>query len=194
VNDIQVTLRGNVASEPRHVRFDDGNTLTSFRLASNSRYFDRKRNEWVDRGTVFVAVTCRRSLASNAAASVRKGHPLVVTGRLWERLWSSNGRSGRSMEVDATTVGHDLAYGTTEFVRIVRAARIETVKDVQGDRMAYLLARDAEQAGELSPTDISDLTVFDAPPARPSPQAAHAFGYFPGRPVPAGGRRAGCMR
>jgi single-strand DNA-binding protein len=162
MNDIRVTLRGNVASEPRHVRFDDGNILTSFRLASTARYFDRDRREWVDRETTYMSVICRRAMASNAAASVRKGHPLVVTGKLRERFWSSNGRSGQSLEVEADTLGHDLAYGTTEFVRIVRAERVEKVQDPDGDKMAYLLAGDAEaEAAERSVTDVSGLTVLD---------------------------------
>jgi single-strand DNA-binding protein len=162
MNDIRVTLRGNVAGEPRHVRFDDGNILTSFRLASTARYFDRDRREWVDRETTYMSVICRRAMASNAAASVRKGHPLVVTGKLRERFWSSNGRSGQYLEVEADTLGHDLAYGTTEFVRIVRAERVEKVQDPDGDKMAYLLAGDAEaEAAERSVTDVSGLTVLD---------------------------------
>ena len=161
MNDIQVTVRGNVASEPRHVHFDDGNTLTSFRLASTARYFDRDRREWVDRDTTYVSVICRKAMASNAAASVRKGHPVVVTGRLRERFWSSNGRSGQSLEIDAATLGHDLAYGTTEFVRIVRAERVE-VKDLDGEKMAYLLAEDAaDEAAHQSIADVSGLTVLD---------------------------------
>ncbi|HST82052.1 MAG TPA: single-stranded DNA-binding protein [Kineosporiaceae bacterium] len=123
MNEIQVTLRGNVASEPRHVRFDDGNSLTSFRLASTVRRYDRERQEWVDRGTTYVNVTCRKAMAVNAATSVRKGQPMVVTGKLTERYWSANGRSGQTLEIHAEGLGHDLSYGTAEFARIVRAER-----------------------------------------------------------------------
>lgn len=121
MNEIQVTLRGNVASDPRYVRFDDGNVLTSFRLASTVRRFDRDRQEWVDRGTTFVNVTCRRAMAVNAATSVRKGQPMVVTGRLTERFWSAKGRSGQTLEIQADGLGHDLTYGTSQFARIARA-------------------------------------------------------------------------
>jgi single-strand DNA-binding protein len=123
MNEIQVTLRGNVASEPRHVRFDDGNSLTSFRLASTVRRYDRERQEWVDRGTTYVNVTCRKAMAVNAASSVHKGQPMVVTGKLTERYWSANGRSGQTLEIHAEGLGHDLSYGTAEFARIARAER-----------------------------------------------------------------------
>jgi single-strand DNA-binding protein len=162
VNDIHVTLRGNVASEPRQMRFDDGGTVTSFRLASNSRRYDRVRREWVDRGTTYVSVTCRRAMALNAAASLLKGQPVVVTGRLRERFWSSNGRSGQTLEVDAETLGHDLSFGTTQFVRIVRAERVEPAKDREGDELAYLLAKEAaEEAAQAGPADVTGLIVLD---------------------------------
>jgi single-strand DNA-binding protein len=152
MNDIQVILRGNVASEPRHVRFDDGGTVTSFRFASTSRRFDPERQRWVNRDTTYVDVNCRKAMASNAAASVRKGHPLVVTGRLRERFWSSNGRSGQTMVIEADTVGHDLTYGTTEFVRIVQSERGQE-------------AQDPEAAGGPI-TDVSSLVVLDDEPER----------------------------
>ncbi len=123
MNDIQVVLRGNLASDPRFVQFDDGNTVTSFRLASTSSWFDRERNTWVDRRTTYVSVNCRRALADSARQSLRKGHPVVVTGRLWERAWVKEDRSGRTLEVEAETVGHDLTFGISAFTRVVRASR-----------------------------------------------------------------------
>jgi single-strand DNA-binding protein len=142
MNDIHVTLRGNVATAPKHLQFEDGNTLTSFRLASNSRYRDRERHEWVDRGTTYVTVNCRWAMAANVAASVRKGHPVVVTGTLRERFWTSGDRSGQSLVVEAVTIGHDLSYGTTEFVRAERS-------------------HEAEPNAGRAPVDVSGLTVLD---------------------------------
>jgi single-strand DNA-binding protein len=162
VNDIQVSLRGNVATEPKQLHFDDGNSLTSFRLASNARWFDRDRREWIDRGTTYVSVNCRRAMGLNAIASVRKGQPVVVTGRLQEKSWSSNGQSGRSLTIEAETLGHDLSFGTTEFTRIVRTERNGTVGARVDDQMAYLLAQEAaaEQVGRDA-TDVTGLVVLD---------------------------------
>jgi single-strand DNA-binding protein len=145
MNDIHVTLRGNVATTPKHLQFEDGNTLTSFRLASNSRYRDRERHEWVDRGTTYVTVNCRWAMAANVARSVRKGHPVVVTGTLRERFWTSGERSGQSLVVEAVTIGHDLSYGTSDFVRIARAERIQGGDPSTG----------------RAPVDVSGLTVLD---------------------------------
>ena len=145
MNEIQVTVRGNVATEPKHLRFDDGNTLTTFRLASNERVLDRERNEWIERATTYVTVNCRRALASNVANSVRKGQPVMVTGRLRERFWTSNERSGQTLVVEAATLGHDLTYGATEFVRIARVEHVRTV---------------TESADDLAATDVTGFTVL----------------------------------
>jgi single-strand DNA-binding protein len=149
MNEIQVTLRGNVATEPRHVRFDDGSTLTSFRLASTARRYDWERREWVDRGTTFVNVICRRAMANNAASSVRKGQPLLVTGRLTERHWSSNERTGHTLEIQAVGLGHDLSFGTSQFSRIVQAERVRPPIDVSGLSEAEL-DEGTGSAGETS--------------------------------------------
>lgn len=123
MNDIQVVLRGNLASDPRLMQFDDGKKVTSFRLASTSSWFDREHSVWVDRRTTFVSVNCRRALANSAMQSLRKGHPVVITGRLWERSWVKEDRSGRTLEVEAETIGHDLTFGISAFTRFARPAQ-----------------------------------------------------------------------
>jgi single-strand DNA-binding protein len=124
VNATIITVRGHVVSEPRHVQFDDGNAVASFRLASNERRFDRERREWVDVNTTFYTVNCRRGAAANAATSLRRGQPVIVQGRLRERVWTKDDRSGRSTEIEADGLGHDLTFGTSAFTRVVRVERL----------------------------------------------------------------------
>ncbi len=144
MNEIQVTVRGNVTSEPRQVRFDDGNIVTSFRLASTARRFDSQSREWIDAGTTFLNVNCRKWMASNAASSLSKGQPVIVTGKLRERAWEKNGRSGHSLEIEADGLGHDLAKGISQFSRVVRSEQLRTSSDEQAERMAMQIAEDEE--------------------------------------------------
>jgi single-strand DNA-binding protein len=168
VNDIQVVLRGNIASDPRFVQFDDGNCVTSFRLASTSSWFDRERNTWVDRRTTYVSVNCRRALATSAEQSLHKGHPVVITGRLWERAWTKDDRSGRTLEVEAETVGHDLTFGVSAFTRFTRERHagepVGTPREVRGvderDPDAAAVYGAVREIGEPV-TDVSGLTVLD---------------------------------
>jgi len=108
-----------VATTPRHLVTQDGLPITSFRLASSQRRFDRNQNRWIDGETNWFTVTSFRQLAINTSESVNKGDRIVVTGKLRVRDWDNGERSGTSVEVDADAVGHDLSWGTATFVRAI---------------------------------------------------------------------------
>lgn len=117
MNDIPITVVGNVCSDPNTNPTSGGVPRTTFRVASNPRRF--KDGVWVDGDPTFVTVICFRALAENIAGSVRKGDPVLVTGRLRTREWTGE-QKGLSVEIDATSVGFDLARGTAVFARIRR--------------------------------------------------------------------------
>jgi single-strand DNA-binding protein len=139
VNETIVTLVGNVASDVRHGVTKDELSMASFRVASSTRRYDRAKGGWMDADTIFATVTCWRSLAEHVAASVRRGDPVLVTGRLKLRSYNGdNGGSRTSIEVDASAVGHNLTWGTSMF-RKTTSARAESTSD--RDAMAELVAQ-----------------------------------------------------
>jgi single-strand DNA-binding protein len=163
MNEIQVTIRGNITSEPRQVRFDDGNIVTSFRVASNARRYDGQTRQWVNAGTTFVNVNCRRGMAVNVANSLSKGQPVLVTGKLRERAWEKDGRSGRSLEIEADGLGHDLAWGTSEFTRVVRVETLQSNAERQAEEMAYRLSQDdGELDDELDGAELDGAELDGA--------------------------------
>ena len=113
------TVSGLVATTPRHLVTQEGLPITSFRLASSKRRFDRTKKIWVEGETNWFTITSFRQLAINSAASISKGDRIVVSGRLKIRDWDNGERSGTSVEVDAESLGHDLVWGTAEFSRTV---------------------------------------------------------------------------
>lgn len=115
-----ITLTGLVATVPHAVSSDDKVPFTSFRLASNQRYFDRRTSEWVAGETNWYTVTAFRALALNAGASVHKGDRVLVTGRLKIRRWESGGKTGTSVDVEADSIGHDLVWGTAQYARTIQ--------------------------------------------------------------------------
>jgi single-strand DNA-binding protein len=117
LNEPMMTVVGNVAQELRHVTTEQGVPITTFRMASTRRQYDRAVGRWVDGETTFFNVTCWRHMAENVWASVSKGDPVVVIGRLRVRSWEREGYRGNAVEVDAYTVGHDLNRGTSAFRR-----------------------------------------------------------------------------
>jgi single-strand DNA-binding protein len=113
------TVSGLVATTPRHLVTQEGLPITSFRLASSKRRFDKTKKIWVEGETNWFTITSFRQLAINSAASISKGDRIVVAGRLKVRDWDNGERSGTSVEVDAESLGHDLVWGTAEFSRTV---------------------------------------------------------------------------
>jgi single-strand DNA-binding protein len=134
-----ISVSGLVATTPRHVVTPDGLPITSFRLASAQRRFDRAQQRWIDADTNWFTVTAFRQLAINSSQSISKGDRVVITGRLRVRDWDNGERSGTSVEIEADSLGHDLGWGTTEFVRTV-------------------LVRDADEASDTSslPESVDD--------------------------------------
>lgn len=116
-----ITVMGNVAGDPEFKITAGGLAVVNFRLGSAQRRLDRPTGTWVDDGTNWYNVSAFRGLAEHIAASVTKGQPLVVTGRLRLRPWEAGGKKGVSIDIDADTVGHDLRWGTTTYTKQVTA-------------------------------------------------------------------------
>ncbi|MBI1759402.1 MAG: single-stranded DNA-binding protein [Actinobacteria bacterium] len=121
MNETTVTVVGNLTEDPKLRRTEAGVDVLNFYLASNARRRDRETGEWVDAESLFLRVTCWRQLASNVMDSLRRGDPVVVTGRLFTRQFEVDGQRRSSFELEAAAIGHDLTRGVTVFRRTRRA-------------------------------------------------------------------------
>jgi single-strand DNA-binding protein len=115
----QIHVAGIVATTPRHLVTQDGLPITSFRLAASQRRYDKAQNKWIDGETNWYTITSFRQLAVNASQSISKGDRISVAGRIRVRDWDNGDRAGTSVEVEATHLGHDLAWGTSVYTRSV---------------------------------------------------------------------------
>ena len=113
------SVTGLVATTPRHLVTQDGLPITSFRLAASTKKFDKQANRWTEGETNWFTVTSFRQLAINSATSVSKGDRVLVMGKLRVRDWDNGERAGTSVEIEAETLGHDLVWGSSTFVRTV---------------------------------------------------------------------------
>lgn len=120
-----ITLTGLVATVPRHMVTAEGLPISSFRLASTQRRFDRAQERWVDGDTNWYTITTFRQLAMNVSTSIQKGERVVVTGRLRIREWATGEKTGTNIEVDADAVGHDLSWGTAIFRRSISSTIVD---------------------------------------------------------------------
>ncbi len=156
MNEAFVTFQGWVGNDVVHRETNRGN-VANFRVGVTPR-IRRATGEWVDGQTSWFSVTCWRQLADNVRDSVRKGDPVLVHGRLRADVWErSDGQSSTTYVVEALHVGHDLARGTSSFLRSVLPARAE---DDDADSAVKELLH--EQPGELPQLD-RDGRVRDLP-------------------------------
>ena len=117
-NGLMVTVVGWAASTPREV-VGDGVPYTSFRVATTPRWFDNRQGAWTDGRTEWITVKAFRDVAFNVAASIRKGDPVLVQGRLRTEEWAGENGPRTTLVLDAHALGHDLTRGRTSFARSV---------------------------------------------------------------------------
>jgi single-strand DNA-binding protein len=154
--DAYVQLTGNVGGT---VEFRNNRVpIASFRLAHTPRV--RRNGEWADAATTWITVTCFRTLAENVKASIHKGQPVLVAGRLRTNVWTKEGVTYERLTLEATAVGHDLTRGTATFFR----ARTEEAVEDRDLSLGEVIGRvesqpvgagleDAEVASMAEPTD-----------------------------------------
>ncbi len=120
--DNQITLRGFLTAEPRYRQTTQtGTPVTEFRVGSTPRRLNRETGEWVEQPTSYYQVKCWRRLAINAVGSLHKGDQVVVRGKFYMRAWvDSQQRQRTTLEIEADSLGHDLAYGWSHFMRGAR--------------------------------------------------------------------------
>ena len=113
MNETLVTVTGYVAQEPVLRLTGSGTKVVGFRVATTERRYDNGLKDWRDGDTLFFGVSCWRSLGENVLASVHKGDPVVVQGRLRDGSWQKDGVTHFKVEIEASTVGHDLSRGVS---------------------------------------------------------------------------------
>jgi single-strand DNA-binding protein len=137
---LDLTVVGWIGTEVRSFHENDGGTpFTTFRLGSTRRWFDKQTGAWKDGQTEWFNVKVWRTTALNVARSLRKGDPVIVQGRLSTEEWISEQGPRTSLVLEATSLGHDLAFGSSHFARTVSTAAA------------------AEDEAKV-PTDVSELT------------------------------------
>ncbi|PRY70073.1 single-strand DNA-binding protein [Glaciihabitans tibetensis] len=146
-----ITLTGVVATAPHTVKTEAGLIITHFRLASNNRRFDRATQRWIDGESNFYTISAFRQMAHNVLASLVTGDRVVVTGRLKVKNWTSGDKSGTNIDVEAESIGHDLAWGQSRYTKSPKAADRDS--SASEDRSA---SGDPASGGPASQRDVHE--------------------------------------
>lgn len=117
-----IHVTGNAAAAPQAVKMDESGVLVTLRVAVNHRY---RTNDgtWRDGDAMFIEVQCWGQLGRNVLASVCKGTPVLVIGRLIQSTWKvDDPRTGETQnrvtfKIKASHVGVDLNTRRAEVIR-----------------------------------------------------------------------------
>jgi single-strand DNA-binding protein len=108
MNLAQITVVGNLVTEPDTQTLADGRRRTRLRVAATSRTMDPRTGRWRDGDTTFLAVVAWRGLAA-AAAGLHRGARIVVVGHLRQYDYARDGQRDTGYEIQA----QEIALGLT---------------------------------------------------------------------------------
>jgi single-strand DNA-binding protein len=119
--DTQITVVGNLVSDPELRYTPTGVAVANFRVASTPRTFDRQANEWKDGDSLFLTCNVWRQAAENVAESLQRGMRVIVMGRLHQRSYETREGEKRTVfEIEVEEVGPSLKYATAKVTRTTR--------------------------------------------------------------------------
>lgn len=164
MRETPVTVVGTLVSDMRPRRVGpDAALVLNFRVACNERRFDKASESWVDGESLYLSVSCWRRLAENAASLV-KGDPVIVRGKLRTREWTTEQGERRSVvELEANSIGPDLARCT---VTVRKQQRQDLSRSANQDTVAIPAEDSSDLLGRTGPPDgvsLADLAEAAGP-------------------------------
>ena len=120
--DTQITVVGNLVSDPELRYTPTGVAVANFRVASTPRTFDRQANEWKDGDSLFLTCNVWRQAAENVAESLQRGMRVIVTGRLHQRSYETREGEKRTVfEVEVHDVGPSMRNASAKVTKSSRS-------------------------------------------------------------------------
>lgn len=142
----QVTMTGNLTSDPTMRVTKTGSSILSMGIAVTRRWRDKQDN-WEEQ-TSFFDVTAFGDLADNAAASLGKGAKVVVVGRMEQQEWQdkNDGSTKKKIVVIADDVAISLRRASVDSI-----TRNPTKGDGQFQKAGYTKAPSSTLLPEEEP-------------------------------------------
>ncbi len=124
MNDTQITLIGNLVSDPELRFTPNGQPVANFRVASTPRFYNKTTGEFEDKDALFLTCNVWRQAAENVTESLTRGMRVIVSGNLIQRSYETKEGEKRTVyEVDVQDVGPSLLR-----------AQAKVIKNGQGDQ------------------------------------------------------------
>lgn len=119
--DTPITIVGNLVNDPEMRFTGAGQPVTTFRVASTPRFYDKGAGDWKDGDTLFLTCNVWRQQAENAAESLQRGMRVIVNGRLRQRNYETQAGDKRTVyEIEVDDVGPSLLRASAKVTRATR--------------------------------------------------------------------------
>lgn len=116
--DTQITVVGNLTSDPEMRFTQNGAAVANFTVASTPRSYNKQTQQWEDGEALFLRCSVWRQLAENVAESLTRGMRVIVQGNLRQRSYQTKeGENRTSYELDVQEVGPSLSWATAQVQR-----------------------------------------------------------------------------
>lgn len=151
----EITIHGNIVSDPELRIVREGTAMLTFRMALPRRRYDRDKGGWVTMPSWFQNVVAFNGLAGNAEKTLAKGMTVTVTGELVDNSYTPTGADytvARS-QVLAADIAVSLRWATAQVTRNPRPGQT------------------TEPSGTTSTTEPNGTADRPADPAGPVEQA-----------------------
>lgn len=105
-----IKIEGNLIADPQPGQGPDGAPVANFTVACNSQK-KQADGSWQEAGSQLFSVAAWRQLSAAALNNLRKGTPVVVSGRLsFRNFTTKDGREVTALEIDADDIGYSLRF------------------------------------------------------------------------------------
>ena len=98
-----------LVADPELRYANNGNSVTNFRVASNSRRKNQQTGQWEDGDTTFLTVSAFGGLGENVASRFKKGSKVNIAGQLKQREYEKDGQKRTVYEVTANSVAEPVS-------------------------------------------------------------------------------------
>jgi single-strand DNA-binding protein len=114
--DIDISMNGFVVTEPKFYNSAEKTPFASFRLGHTYSKFDEESKEWKTDSHEWFTVKSFGVLAENISKSIKVGDSITIKGKLTvENYTNPEGKKFETLVINASSIGHNLRMGTTEF-------------------------------------------------------------------------------
>lgn len=181
----EITIHGNLVAEPTIARVGEKQiALSKLRVASSRRRKTEDkdpngRDVWVDIDQLYIDVACWGALAVNVKASLFRGCPVVITGRLLTETWEeeSDGKTQTRSRIvmRASRVAFDLSTFQINSRKTTNVSHtVEGTDEVRLKSLDDLLAESNQVQRNSADDDLPPrkqfASSFEAPQSASQPQ------------------------